>query len=252
MPVASGPEMAEPPKQIVPGVQRLGSSLVNFYLVEEEGRYTVVDAGMPGYFGHVPAAVGELSTIAAVVLTHAHPDHVGIAERLRTEAQARVHVHEADAQMARTGRLPGTDGSFLSYLWRPTAWRLVAHFATNGGRRPRRVEDVATFTDGAVLDVPGRPRAVAPPGHSAGHAVLHLERHGVLFTGDALCSRNPLTGRKGPQVMPRALNASTDQALSSLERFEDVEAGHVLFGHGEPWTRGTRAAVEHAREQGPS
>src|SRR4051812_23289013 len=121
--------MAEPPKQIVPGVQRLGSSRVNFYLVEEEGRYTVVDAGLPGYFGQVPAAVGELSDVAAVVLTHAHADHIGIAERLRSEAQARVHVHEADAQLARTGKMPSTEGSFLPLLIRPTAWRLILHFA---------------------------------------------------------------------------------------------------------------------------
>ena len=38
-----------PPKRdVVPGVHRLGSSTVNWYLVEDEGRFTAVDAGMPG------------------------------------------------------------------------------------------------------------------------------------------------------------------------------------------------------------
>src|SRR3954464_5781028 len=46
MPVASAAEMANPPTEIVPGVHRLGTPLINFYLVEEDGRYTVVDAGL--------------------------------------------------------------------------------------------------------------------------------------------------------------------------------------------------------------
>ena len=38
-----------PARDIAPGVHRLGSSLVNWYLVEEGGRLTAVDAGLPGY-----------------------------------------------------------------------------------------------------------------------------------------------------------------------------------------------------------
>src|SRR5688572_22083943 len=120
------------PTRIADGVHRLGSSLVNFYLVEQDGRYTVVDAALPGYWDQVPAALeglgAQLGDIEAVVLTHAHPDHVGLAERLRTEAQARVYVHEADAQMARTAKAPAPTG-IVRYLWRPTTWRLFAHFA---------------------------------------------------------------------------------------------------------------------------
>jgi glyoxylase-like metal-dependent hydrolase (beta-lactamase superfamily II) len=236
--------MADGPTRIADGVYRLGTTFVNFYLVEEDGRFTVVDAGVPGYFDQVPAALAELGhplqAIEAVVLTHAHPDHVGIAERLRTEAQARVYVHEADAQMARTAKAPPPTG-IVKHLWRPTTLRLLAHFATNGVTTPR-IADVATYTDGDVLDVPGRPRVVATPGHTYGHCALALD--GLLFTGDALCGRNPLTGREGPQLMPSAFNTSTEQAFASLDRLAGVDAEQLLFGHGEPWTQGTAAAVE--------
>jgi glyoxylase-like metal-dependent hydrolase (beta-lactamase superfamily II) len=202
----------------------------------------------------VPAALealgASLHDVEAVVLTHAHPDHVGIAERLRTEAQAKVYVHEADAQMARTAKGPTPTG-LVRYLWRPTTWRLLAHFAGNGLRTPR-IADVTTFTDGDVLDVPGRPRVIATPGHTYGHCALHLEGDGVLFTGDALCGTNPFTGRRGPQIMPTPVNSSTDQALASLDRIAGADAGHLLFGHGDPWTGGALAAVERARELGPS
>jgi glyoxylase-like metal-dependent hydrolase (beta-lactamase superfamily II) len=249
--------MADRPEQIAPGVYRMGTRLVNYYLVEDGGRYTVVDAGLPAYFGQVPHALealgARLSDVEAVVLTHADADHIGIAERLRNEAQATVHVHEADARVARTGKFKNTEGNVLRHLWRPSAWGLIVHFARNGGGRPRRIADVDTFTDGAVLDVPGRPRVIATPGHSYGHVCFVLERDGgVLFTGDALCSRNPLTGRPGPQVMPTAFNTATEQALASLERIEGVPAATLAFGHGDPWTEGSAAAVERARAQGPS
>lgn len=243
-------------EQVARGVHRLGSGLVNFYLVEEDGRYTLVDSGLPRMFDQIPAVLEQLGTdlhaLDAVVLTHAHAERIGTAERLRTEAQARVLVHDADAQIARTSATAQTEAGLFGYLWRPTAFAYVVHLARNGAGRVPRIEDVRTFADGATLDVPGRPQAIGTPGHTHGHACLLLADRGVLFTGDALCSRNPLTGRPGPQVMPAALNTSTEQALASLARIAPIDAGTLLFGHGDPWDEGAAAAVERALELGPS
>ena len=96
------------------------------------------------------------------------------------------------------------------------------------------IREVSTFADGQAIDVPGRPRAVHVPGHTPGMAALFLEWRRVLFTGDALVTRNPLTGRRGPQVMPRALNRDSRQAIQSLARLEELPADVVLPGHGEP------------------
>jgi glyoxylase-like metal-dependent hydrolase (beta-lactamase superfamily II) len=52
------------------------------------------------------------------------------------------------------------------------------------------------------------------------------------------------------QIGPKAFNASSQQALDSLSAVEGAEADVVLFGHGEPWTRGPAAAVAAARETG--
>jgi hypothetical protein len=60
---------------------------------------------------------------------------------------------------------------------------------------------------------------------------------------------NPVTGSRGIQLMPRQMNVSNAQALESLARVEQLEAGAVLVGHGEPYRESPRVAVARAREK---
>jgi glyoxylase-like metal-dependent hydrolase (beta-lactamase superfamily II) len=236
--------------EVGPGVHCLGNALVNFYVVEDGGALLLVDAGLPGFLGQLEAFLRG-RRVEAVLLTHAHGDHVGVAEKVRA-AGARVYVHEGDEEMARTGRYPKAERNPLRYLRYGAAWRLLVMGARNGGFRTPKIAAVTTFGDGAELDVPGRPRIVHTPGHSNGHVVLHLADRGVLLAGDALCTSNPLTGRDGPQIMPGAFSVSSRQAMASLARLEPLEAGVMLVGHGDPWTGGVAAAVARAREAGAS
>ena len=241
--------------EVAPGVHRLGNALINVYVIEDGGRLALVDAGLPGFRGQLEAFLAErgrtLSHLDAVLLTHAHADHVGVAESVRA-AGATVYVHEADAEMARTAKPQEREGGMLRYLWRPAAWRLLAVSVRAGGVKTPKIAEVTTFGEGDELDVPGRPRIVATPGHSHGHVALHLPDRGALLAGDSLVTLNPLTGRRGPQIMPSAFNVSSAQATASLDRLEPLEAGVLLPGHGEPWTGGVAAAVARAREAGPS
>ena len=184
------------------------------------------------------------------MLTHAHGDHIGIAEKLRVEGGVPVYVHRSDEQLARTRKEPKRERGFLPYLRHGAALGLIAHMAHNGF--PPKIAEVTTFGDRDVLDVPGRPVAIPTPGHTAGHVAFHLPDRGVLFAGDALNTRNPMTGRMGPQIMPGCVNLSSPQALESLSNLEGLEAGVVLVGHGEPWADGPAGAVARARELGPS
>jgi glyoxylase-like metal-dependent hydrolase (beta-lactamase superfamily II) len=241
--------------EVAPGVHRLGNALVNYYLIEDGAGLTIVDAGLPGFRDGLEAFLRghgrRLAEIDAVLLTHAHVDHVGVAEHVRA-AGAPVHVHEADAEMARTGKAHDRERSMLPYLRHRATWRLLAVSARSGGLRPTKIAQVSTFAGDGELDVPGRPRAIHTPGHSPGHVVYHLPDRGILLAGDALCTYNPLTGRTGPQLMPGAFAQSSAEAMRSLERLAPLEAGLVLPGHGDPWADGVAAAVARAREAGHS
>jgi glyoxylase-like metal-dependent hydrolase (beta-lactamase superfamily II) len=240
---------------VAPGVLRLGDDLVNFYLLEDGSALTLVDAGLPVHRQQLEAVLRQaghsLTDIEAVVLTHAHMDHVGIADGVRRDAGVRVHVSEGDAEMARTGKAHKRDGSMLPYLRHPAAWKLLAKFARSGAARPPKIEEVAPFVSAEQeLDVPGRPRVIPTPGHSPGHVAFHLPDRGLLIAGDALCTYNVLTGARGPQVLPSAFAWDNHKMLASLDALERVDAGLTVFGHGEPWTDGPAAAAARAREIG--
>ena len=65
-------------------------------------------------------------------------------------------------------------------------------------------------------------------------------------------TRNPLTGRVGPQIMPSGFNRDTPQALRSLDALDELPADVLLPGHGEPWNEGAAEAARLARAAGPS
>jgi glyoxylase-like metal-dependent hydrolase (beta-lactamase superfamily II) len=239
--------------EVATGVRRAGSALVNWYLVEDGGKVTLVDAGVPGYWPQLDEALAAMgrsrSDVEALVLTHGDGDHVGFAERLRRETGARVLVHGEDVELTTTRKQKKTESGLgtLAEFRHGAAWRILWEIARNGGLRVPPVAEVETFSDGDVLDVPGRPRVVHTPGHTHGHCVVHLPDRGVVFAGDAMCTLNVLRGTPGPQLMPPALTVNTAQALASLDKIAALGADTVLVGHGEPWTEGSAAAVERAR-----
>jgi glyoxylase-like metal-dependent hydrolase (beta-lactamase superfamily II) len=243
------------PVELKPGLHRLGSDKVNFFLIEEESRVTMVDAGVPGYRDQLEPALASMGRsrddLAAIVLTHAHNDHIGFAPEVH-ERGVPVYVHPADHEFLATGKQPKRERGMVGYLRHPTAWTLLAHLAAKGGARVGKITDPVAMHPGAPLDIPGRPVAVHAPGHTRGHCTLHFEALRSVFTGDLLCTWNPLTGRQGPQLMPGAFNESSDACMRSLAAIEGLDVDLVLPGHGHPWTEGAAAAVARAREAGPS
>ena len=233
--------------KIAEGIHRLGDGLVNSYLLGEGSEVTIIDAAMPGYWSDLPAelaAMGRtLDDVRAVVLTHGHSDHIGFAERARRERGVPVHVHELDAALAR-GEVPNPARGAGPIRPIPLL-RFLLLSVMKGALRTPRLSEVATFGDGATLDVPGAPRVILLPGHTPGNAALHVPGRGALFIGDAMATVAVTNGTTGPMVTP--FSADPAQAVASLSRLDGLEADWVLPGHGLPWTGGVGEAVRIVR-----
>ena len=241
---------------VADGLHRVEDAYVNWYLVEEDGRVAVYDAGVPSSWLSLHEALAAIDRIPgdieAVVLTHAHLDHLGFAEQARHELDVPVFIHKDEVWLARHPMCYKTERSPLLYLGNPGLWPIMGAMARAGVLTTPKVAELTTFSDGDVLDVPGRPRVVYTPGHTFGHCSLHLPDRDAVIAGDALVTFNPYTGGTGPQLIARAATADSAQAVRSIDRLEETGARTLLPGHGEPWLEGVPEAARRGRAAGVS
>lgn len=239
--------MALSVEEVADGVAHVVGPRVAWQIVVDGDDVCLVDTGWPGDRELLAASLARvgrrLADVSAVLLTHAHPDHLGSAEHLRVHHGCAVHAHRDEVAHARGERIEQVGaGALLPRLWRPSVLGFLVNTVRHGALRAERVGEVGGFEADGSLEVPGRPVPVPTPGHTSGHCAYHLPDRGVLLSGDALVTEDPVSGRRGPRLLPGFFHHDPARVLTSLQRLRSVEAGVVLPGHGAPF----RGAPAHA------
>ncbi|HET9499187.1 MAG TPA: MBL fold metallo-hydrolase [Marmoricola sp.] len=227
------------PVQVADGVFFCHTPLVNWVLVKDGDAVTLVDTGYPGQADLVVRSLLDIgstpASLAAILVTHAHVDHVGSAERLSNEHGVPVYVHDAElAHARREAHHAATPVDVLRNAWRPGVlpWLLAA--TRVGVTSQQGISAPASFPGSGRLDLPGGPVPVLTAGHTPGHTVFQLPDHGIVITGDALVTGHPTSRTAGPQLLVPWFDDDRAETVRALDVIGSLGGELVLPGHGEP------------------
>jgi glyoxylase-like metal-dependent hydrolase (beta-lactamase superfamily II) len=240
--------------QAAAGVHLVHGSNTNWVVIAEGDDVTLIDTGYPGDRALLLESLASLGhrpeSVRAVLVTHAHADHLGSVEYLSTTHGTPVYLHEAEVPHARREFVHQVSaGRILANAWRPRVLPWAVHAVRSGGLGDVRVSSPQPFPASGPLDLPGRPVPVLTPGHTAGHSVYHLPDAGLVISGDALVSGHAISGLSGPQLLPVMFDKDRARTRESLRIIEKLEGDTLLPGHG-PLHRGSvRAAAQLAHER---
>ncbi len=227
---------------------------VNFLALVDGADVTLIDAGWAGDADRVEAALASIGRrpqdVRAILVTHAHIDHVAGVAKLHERYGTPVLVHPDELAHARgESHEQAAPLDLLPIAWRPRTLRWMADVARVGALGHVAMPYAEAFTppdDGAPLDLPGAPVPLACPGHTSGHTAFLLSG-GVVATGDALVTGHPLSGATGPQLLPRFFSHDPGRTARTLDAIGAADAGVLAPGHGEPWRGDPAEAVAAAR-----
>ena len=201
------------------------------YLVDAgwntDDAYAALDAGL----GHIGSSISD---VQGVLVTHIHPDHYGLAGRVREASGAWVALHEADAKLIHDRydapeALLERVGSMLRRFGAPEPERNSLQQAAMPVRQfVNAVMPDTLIEDGQRPDVPGWDlTALWTPGHSPGHLCFWEPRHRVMLTGDHVLPRITPNIPFHPQASADPLG----DFLRSLDKLEGYDSEEVLPAH---------------------
>ena len=225
------------------------TALVNWTIVSGESGVMLIDAGFPGSRDEVLTSLRTLGfspgDVLAILLTHAHIDHLGSATWFAATHGTPVYCDAGEVGHARREYLQQVSpAALMSQAWRPRWLAWSAQVALKGGLVRDGVPTARALTGDIAAGLPGQPVPIPSPGHTSGHCSYLVE--GVLVAGDALITGHPLARRRGPQLLPSMFNHSDADCARSLEVLSATGADRMIPGHGDLWVGPIAEAVRHA------
>jgi glyoxylase-like metal-dependent hydrolase (beta-lactamase superfamily II) len=234
---------------------------VNAYVLKEDDGFTVMDPGLhdADSLQAWETAMREIGfgfrDIRQIVLTHHHPDHLGLAGLFQAKSGAPVRLSpEGEAQMRE--------------LWgdgQPMTRKMLDLFAAHGMDEPMlrnmrmhldsfvpRVSplpEIAALAPEGTIDMGGRTwHVLQASGHARGQLLFMDKASGDLICGDQVL---PVI-TPNVSVLPGYGENPLGEFLDSLERLAELPARRAFPGHRDPFSHFSARCgeiIRHHRER---
>jgi glyoxylase-like metal-dependent hydrolase (beta-lactamase superfamily II) len=215
-------------RRIVPGLYMLrGLPPGRVYLITEGDGLTLIDTSLSLATGSILKQIRKLGykseSVRRILITHAHPDHIGALPAL-------VQATGAEVWSSRLDR-PVIEGAIPMMLPSAQELRGVDRLIANSSPSLFPYVPVARMLrDGEVLDeVFGGLQAIATPGHTPGHLSFWHPERGILIAGDVMIHVPTRL-----ILPPAAFTYNMAENIRSIGRVARLEPRIACFGHGSP------------------
>ncbi|HZD24239.1 MAG TPA: MBL fold metallo-hydrolase [Acidimicrobiia bacterium] len=222
---------------------------VNVYVVESGDGLLMIDCGTDWEPGRTALSEGftelglDESAVHTLVVSHLHPDHVGMSARVVSELGCRFVMHERAASLVdRYNDTPGyvrrvTEIAQIHGV--PDAVITAATSTERAEWMPLIDPPDHVVSDGDVIELDGDRSLIVlhTPGHEPAHICLRDSRTGICFSGDHILPRISPVIMYDPDI-----GDPLDDYLKSLNRLVEMKIGLTYPAHGTLIDRGDERA----------
>ncbi len=221
-------------------VFQLRIGFVNVFFIGKKSKWFLIDAGFAPVNANLivrtaASVFGKSNPPQAILLTHAHFDHVGALESLVNKWQVPVFAHPLEVPYLNGGASyppadPAVGGGAMSVVF--SRFFPVGPFTLN--------YPVQNLKEGPFGPMPGWD-VIDSPGHSPGHVSFYRKKDGVLLSGDAFITMNQesffssaLTHLPEIHRPPAYFTQDWEKAMASVRTLAALKPLTVASGHGQP------------------